>query len=136
MYYPLKYKTIQELIGSIETDRVAITDGEGLYLQHGEIWSADLSQGKAQNWSAKLDEHALALKIKQLEANGDTANEAPLYLWADKAFLQSSFESVEKLADHLIKEGLAVVYNYTPAEAEPAAEPAAEQGVSGEGEGQ
>ena len=134
MYYPLKYKTIQELIGSIETDRVAITDGKGLYLQHGEIWSADLSQGNAQNWSAKLDEPALALKIKQLEANGDTANEAPLYLWADKAFLQSSFESVEKFADHLIKEGLAVVYDYTPAEAEPAAEPAAEQGVSGEGE--
>lgn len=133
MYYPLKYKTIKELIGSIETDRVAITDGEGLYLQHGGIWSADLSQGNAQNWSAMLDEPALALKIEQLEANGDTANEVPLYLWADKAFPQSSFESVEKLADHLIKEGLAIVYNYTPAEAEPAAEPAAEQGVSGEG---
>ena len=119
MYNPLKYKTIEELIGTIETDRVAITDGQGLYLQHGETWDADLTQGAARTWSARLDEHALALKIKQLEANGDVVDEEPLYVWADKVLPQSRFESVEKFADYLIKDGLAVVYNYTPAEDEP-----------------
>lgn len=123
MYNPLKYKTIEELIGTIETDRVAITDGQGLYLQHGETWDADLSQGNAQTWSAKLDEHALESKIAQLEANGDVANEEPLYVWADKVLPQVRFESVEKFADYLIKDGLAVVYNYAPAEDEPEVEP-------------
>lgn len=119
MYNPLKYKTIEELIGTIETDRVAITDGQGLYLQHGETWDADLTQGNAQTWSIAKDEAALELKITQLEANGDVANEEPLYVWADKVFPQVRFESVEKFADYLIKDGLAVVYNYTPAEEEP-----------------
>lgn len=119
MYNPLKYKTIEELIGTIETDRVAITDGQGLYLQHGETWDADLSQGNAQTWSAAKDEAALALKIAELDAKGDVADAEPLYTWADKVFPQVRFESVEKFADYLIKDGLAVVYNYTPAEDEP-----------------
>lgn len=119
MYNPLKYKTIKELIGTIETDRVAITDGQGLYLQYGEIWDADLSQGNAQTWSAAKDKAALDLKIAELDAKGDVANEEPLFVWADKVFPQARFESVEKFADYLIKDGLAVVYNYTPAEDEP-----------------
>ena len=119
MYNPLKYKTIEELIGTIETDRVAITDGQGQYLQYGEFWEADLSQGNAQTWSIMKDEAALALKIAELDAKGDVAGAEPLYVWADKVLPQSRFESVEKFADYLIKEGLAVVYNYTPAEDEP-----------------
>ena len=119
MYNPLKYKTIKELIGTIESDRVAITDGQGLYLQYGEIWDADLSQGNAQTWSAAKDKAALDLKIAELDAKGDVANEEPLFVWADKVYPQSRFESVEKFADYLIKDGLAVVYNYTPAEEEP-----------------
>ena len=119
MYNPLKYKTIEELIGTIETDRVAITDGQGLYLQYGETWDADLSQGNAQTWSAAKDEAALALKIAELDAKGDVADEEPLYTWADKVFPQVRFESIEKFADYLIKDGLAIVYNYTPAEDEP-----------------
>jgi len=119
MYNPLKYKTIEELIGTIETDRVALTDGQGQYLQYGETWDADLSQGNAQTWSAAKDRATLDLKIAELDANGDVADEEPLYTWADKVFPQVRFESIEKFADYLIKDGLAVVYNYTPAEDEP-----------------
>lgn len=119
MYNPLKYKTFEELLGTIEVDRVALSDGQGLYLQYGEIWDADLSQGNAQTWSAAKDKAALDLKIAELDARGDVAGEEPLFVWADKVFPQARFESVEKFADYLIKDGLAVVYNYTPAEDEP-----------------
>lgn len=119
MYNPLKYKTFEELLGTIEVDRVALSDGQGLYLQYGEIWDADLSQGNAQTWSAAKDKAALDLKIAELDAKGDVAGEEPLFVWADKVYPQSRFESVEKFADYLIKDGLAVVYNYIPAEDEP-----------------
>lgn len=119
MYNPLKYKTFEELLGTIEVDRVALSDGQGLYLQYGEIWDADLSQGNAQTWSAAKDKAALDLKIAELDAKGDVAGEEPLFVWADKVYPQARFESVEKFADYLIKDGLAVVYNYTPAEDEP-----------------
>jgi hypothetical protein len=119
MYNPLKYKSFEELLGTIEVDRVALSDGQGLYLQYGETWDADLSQGNAQTWSAAKDKAALDLKIAELDAKGAPADEEPLYVWADKVFPQSRFESVEKFADYLIKDGLAVVYNYTPAEDEP-----------------
>lgn len=119
MYNPLKYKTFEELLGTIEVDRVALSDGQGQYLQYGEIWDADLSQGNAQTWSAAKDKAALDLKIAELDAKGDVAGEEPLFVWADKVYPQSRFESVEKFADYLIKDGLAVVYNYTPAEDEP-----------------
>ena len=123
MYNPLKYKSFEELLGTIEVDRVALSDGQGLYLQYGETWDADLSQGNAQTWSAAKDKAALDLKIAELDAKGDVADEEPLYVWADKVFPQSRFESVEKFADYLVKDGLAVVYNYTPAEDEPEEEP-------------
>lgn len=123
MYNPMKYKSIEELIGTIETDRVALTDGQGLYLQYGETWDADLSQGNAQTWSATKDSAAIELKIAELDAKGDASDMEPLFVWADKVFPQSRFESVEKFADYLIKDGLAVVYNYTPAEDEPEEEP-------------
>jgi hypothetical protein len=123
MYNPLKYKSFEELLGTIEVDRVALSDGQGLYLQYGETWDADLSQGNAQTWSAAKDKAALDLKIAELDAKGDVAGEEPLYVWADKVFPQSRFESVEKFADYLVKDGLAVVYNYTPAEDEPEEEP-------------
>lgn len=123
MYNPMKYKSIEELIGTIETDRVALTDGQGLYLQYGETWNADLSQGNAQTWSATKDSAAIELKIAELDAKGDASDMEPLFVWADKVFSQSRFESVEKFADYLIKDGLAVVYNYTPAEDEPEEEP-------------
>lgn len=123
MYNPLKYKSFKELLGTIETDRVALSDGQGQYLQYGEFWEADLTQGNAQTWSIMKDEAALALKIAELDAKGDVAGEEPLYVWADKMLPQSRFESVEKFADYLIKDGLAVVYNYTPAEDEPEEEP-------------
>lgn len=119
MYNPLKYKSFEELLGTIEVDRVALSDGQGQYLQYGEIWDADLTQGNAQTWSAVKDEAALALKIAELDAKGDVAGEEPLYVWADKVLPQSRFVSIEKFADYLIKDGLAVVYNYTPAEDEP-----------------
>ena len=119
MYNPLKYKSFEELLGTIEVDRVALSDGQGLYLQYGETWDADLSQGNAQTWSAAKDKAALDLKIAELDAKGDPSGEEPLYVWADKVFPQSRFESVEKFADYLIKDGLAVVYDYTPAEDEP-----------------
>jgi hypothetical protein len=119
MYNPLKYKTFEELLGTIEVDRVALSDGQGLYLQYGEIWDADLSQGNAQTWSAAKDKAALDLKIAELDAKGNVAGEEPLFVWADKVYPQARFESVEKFADYLIKDGLAVVYNYTPAEDEP-----------------
>lgn len=128
MYNPIKYKSIEELIGTIETDRVALTDGQGLYLQYGEIWDADLTQGNAQTWSATKDSAALALKVAELDAKGDTAEEEPLFVWADKVFPKSRFESIEKFADYLIKDGLAVVYNYTPAEDEPEEEPEDDEG--------
>ena len=123
MYNPLKYKSFEELLGAIEVDRVALSDGQGLYLQSGETWDADLSQGNAQTWSAAKDKAALDLKIAELDVKGDVAGEEPLYVWADKVFPQSRFESVEKFADYLVKDGLAVVYNYTPAEDEPEEEP-------------
>ena len=123
MYNPLKYKSFEELLGAIEVDRVALSDGQGLYLQYGETWDADLSQGNAQTWSAAKDKAALDLKIAELDVKGDVAGEEPLYVWADKVFPQSRFESVEKFADYLVKDGLAVVYNYTPAEDEPEEEP-------------
>ena len=119
MYNPLKYKSFEELLGTIEVDRVALSDGQGQYLQYGETWDADLTQGNAQTWSVMKDEAALALKIAELDAKGDVAGAEPLYVWADKVLPQSRFESVEKFADYLIKDGLAVVYNYTPAEDEP-----------------
>lgn len=123
MYNPLKYKSFEELLGTIEVDRVALSDGQGQYLQYGETWDADLSQGNAQTWSSMKDEAALALKIAELDSKGDVAGAEPLYVWADKVLPQSRFESVEKFADYLIKDGLAVVYNYTPAEDEPEEEP-------------
>lgn len=123
MYNPMKYKSIEELIGTIETDRVALADEQGLYLQYGETWDADLSQGNAQTWSATKDSAAIELKIAELDAKGDASDMEPLFVWADKVFPQSRFESVEKFADYLIKDGLAVVYNYTPAEDEPEDEP-------------
>jgi hypothetical protein len=121
MYNPLKYKSFEELLGTIEVDRVALSDGQGQYLQYGEFWEADLSQGNAQTWSAAKDRAALDLKIAELDEKGDVAGEEPLFVWADKVLPQSRFESVEKFADYLIRDGLAVVYNYTPAEEEPEA---------------
>lgn len=119
MYYPLKYKSFEELLGTIKVDRVALVDGQGLYLQYGETWGADLSQGSTQTWSVIKDDGAIKLKMAELRAKGKSADTIPLFIWADKAFFQYVFESIEEFADYLIKEGLAVVYNYTPAEDKP-----------------
>jgi hypothetical protein len=117
MYNPMKYKSIEELIGTIETDRVALTDGQGLYLQYGETWDADLSQGNAQTWSATKDSAAIELKIAELDAKGDVADMEPLFVWADKVLAKARFEGdVNAFADYLVRDGLAEVYNYTPAE--------------------
>ena len=117
MYNPMKYKSIEELIGTIETDRVALTDGQGLYLQYGETWDADLSQGNAQTWSATKDSAAIELKIAELDTKGDVADMEPLFVWADKVLAKARFEGdVNAFADYLVHDGLAEVYNYTPAE--------------------
>lgn len=117
MYNPLKYKSFEELLGTIEVDRVALSDGQGQYLQYGEFWEADLSQGNAQTWSVMKDEAALALKIAELDAKGDVADMEPLFVWADKVLAKARFEGdVNAFADYLVRDGLAEVYNYTPAE--------------------
>lgn len=123
MYNPLKYNSIEGLIGTIETDRVALgeTTGSGTtavtkYLQYGGTWGSNLVPGVTHTWSALLDADALALEIAKLTGKNITATTTALYAWADKMFLQSEFESVKDFADYLITEGFAVVYNYTPEE--------------------
>lgn len=117
MYNPIKYKSMEELIGTIEVDRVALTDGQGLYLQFGETWDADLSQGNAQTWSATKDTAAINLKIAELDEKGDVADMEPLFVWADKTVAKVRFGGdVNAFADYLVRDGLAEVYNYTPAE--------------------
>ena len=118
MYNPIKYNSMEELIGTIEVDRVALTDGQGLYLQFGETWDADLSQGNAQTWSATKDTAAINLKIAELDEKGDVADMEPLFVWADKTVAKSRFGGdVNAFADYLVRDGLVEVYNYAPAEA-------------------
>lgn len=97
--------------GTIETDRVAIVDGDGKFLQVDGNWGSELKNGLTCTYSATLDVATTdMLKAKYTSKSADTA---AVYVYDGIMALQADYDSVDLFIEHLVDTGVITIQGYT-----------------------
>lgn len=110
MYTPMQYKNKQELVGTIETNWVALKDSTGAFLcKDGLVRSEDDIQIQdLVRFDSK--DPSCAEVIAKYAAQDVELTKVPCFTWADGFDVSGDYEDANVLANALIENGLAKVY--------------------------